>query len=381
MADRTDRARDLLETAKSEPGAVDLDVARELLTAEGNTTRNVTLKALAVTAVDDPGRVATMSDRIIEALDDPFPVARSTAAGALTVLARTHPGEVRPAVPKLIDQLDDQSPEFRFRVAGAVATVADAYPEAFADYGDELLDVLVHGPTVDTDVDAVQGLDEPVGGPSQRRDGIEQQLEQQEQRSQSTREIAASVLIDVAAHEPDDLAGRLSDVESLTTDSSPIVRGAMLEVLAEIAAADPDAVDPVLDAVLERLDDDAPFVRASAIEALRAAGDAAAVEPLREVAESDSDEEIAELAAEAADELADAVGCAIFASRLTDRARPRDRGWRGAPRRRRRPPGDPRAGRSADRASRPVRRGNRDRRRGFRSPAGPSRGRTPVRRR
>lgn len=308
MSEQLERAQALLETAKSEPAAVDLDVVDDLLGADGNTVRNVTLKALVAVAAEEPDRVASMSERVIDALDDPFPVASSMAAMVLSVVAMSRPEVVRPAVPALIEMLDDETPLFRFRAVGAIAAVSDSHPEALVEHADELVDVLVGGPKIDpqTDVTVTDSQAGPVNGPSSIRENtFARQQQKQQFRSQSARGVTATVLVEVVKVDPSVCARRIADLASLTSDDSVPVRGSILEVIAHVAEDDPDAVQGTTDALLDRLDDDVEFVRMWAIRALAAADATEAIDPLREVTESDPDEDVAELAASTVDSLVD----------------------------------------------------------------------------
>lgn len=299
MTEQLKQAQALLEMSKSDPSAVDLKEAEDLLKADGNTVRNVTLKALVAVAAEEPDRVASMSEQVIDALDDPFPVASSMAAMVLSVLARDRPEVVRPAVPALIRMLDDETPMFRFRAAGAIMAVCNSHPETFVEHADELVDVLVAGQKIDpqTDVSVTDSQAVPVNGDlSIKEHTFTREQQKQRLRSQSAREVTVNVLVEVAKIDPSVYACRISDLASLTSDSSPPVRGAILDVITRVAEDDPDAVRGSTEVLIDRLDDDDKFVRAGAIQALGAADATEAIEPLREVAESDSDEDVAELA-------------------------------------------------------------------------------------
>lgn len=307
MEERQTEAHDLLETATSEPETVDLDAVVDLLSVEDSTTRNVALKALGAVAHRHPDRAASVSEPLIASLDDPFPVASNTATIVLGLIAGHSPDVVR-AVPSLIGKLNDEVPQYRFHAAGAIAAVSEGYPEAFVTHSDDLFDFLVGGPRLEGDESGRSdgSLDAALyGSPRQRVDTIRREQQTERRHSQSTREMAAAVLVRVARIAPEVCARRLTDIVTLLEDDAAPVQVAAIEIITHIAENNPAAVEPGLDALIERLDEDVALIRMWAIEALGTAGATGAIDELYEVADTDPDEEVADYAAEIVDTLSE----------------------------------------------------------------------------
>lgn len=302
MEDRLNEAHDLLRRATLDPDTVDLDVAIDLLEADSDTARNVTLKAIGAVAHKRPARVVPVAERVIDTLDDPFSVASSTATMVLMLLAQNHPEAVCPAVPVLIGKLDGDVPQYRFHAAGAIAAVSDEHPERFVEYSDELFDFLVDGPRVESDE-----FIHRAGLREDRENTIRRQQQIQRRHSRSTREVMASVVAEVAKIAPEACARRLSDIVLLLDDDAVPVRVAALEIVVHIAKNDSAVVEPEIDVLLERLDEDIAPIRLWAVKALGAVGTVEVIGELREIADTDPDEEVANCAATAIDTIGEAT--------------------------------------------------------------------------
>lgn len=287
----------LVDTAKSDPDAIDLEEIEALLDDDWEEMRNTGLKVLVGVAVDDSDRVVALVDDVIDCLDESYGIARSHAALVLSLLAEDHADLVEPAIPQLVENLTDETPMYRYRAARAVALLAESKPDSFVEHTDELIELLVDGPTV--------SKPNPPDDPSRRAEFQEQmkQLEPDFARSAATKEVAANVLVEVAREDPTLCVERLEALLPVlrNDDEVPHVRGAVIDVIRYVATADSDASDVAIDALLEHLEDDTTLVRARAIRALGFAEITDAIDSLRTIAESDPDEDVRELAAETAD--------------------------------------------------------------------------------
>jgi hypothetical protein len=296
----------ILETARTDPDAVDLETIVALFDADRGQVRNVALRCARVVASDDPSRVAAISEHILERLDDEFAVAGSTAAAVLASIAPDHPDTVRPAVPTLVDKLDEHPPQTGYRAARALTPLLEDDPAEFVSEADTLLDVVVDPPEVwAPEPDRLQDL------PGTKRDSITNLLASRrdeivtdEARVRVIREFAAHALVEVTALDPDAIADRLEDITPALSRDPPLARAATIDVIANVAKEKPAAAAPATEALIDLLEDDEEFVRTHAVRALGFAEATDAVEPLRAVAE-DADGELGELAADTADWLAE----------------------------------------------------------------------------
>ncbi|TYT61506.1 HEAT repeat domain-containing protein [Natrialba swarupiae] len=304
MAEQNARTKELLDAVQDDPTAIDLELAEELLDAEGASGRATALQAISVIATEEPDRVLEYTDRVVELLDDDVLSVRSTAALALTSLARNRPDTVVPAVPSLVDILGEEPPLFRFRAAGALAPLTADHPDAFVEHTDHLFELLLDGPTFDDDPRAIAMSDELSAEEKQRTlstlAGRSDEWKRARTRSNAAREVVANVLVEVARVGPEEIESRLDRILEMLSDDDAAVRGAGIEMIRHVAEDDPDAVEDAIDPLLALLDD-VEFVRARTIRALGYAEAGPAIEPLREIASTDSNDDIADLAADTAD--------------------------------------------------------------------------------
>lgn len=310
MATQRERSRadELVTAAQSDPDEIDLETVAELFDAERAVGRTAALQAVSVLAADEPERALRFADRVVERLEDDVLSVRSTAALAAMSLARERPETVVPAVPTLIDLLDEEPPLLRFRAAGALAPLTESHAETFVDRVDRLAALLVDGATFDADPKAIATSDELTAERKQRQlamlEGRGSEIQRGKARSRGTREVVANVLVEVARIAPETCAAVFPDIRAALSDDDPAVRGGAVEIVRHVADRDPSAVDEAVDPLVELLDDDVDFVRARAIRALGYAEATAASKPLRELARTEADEDVAELAADTADWLA-----------------------------------------------------------------------------
>ncbi|RQG99188.1 HEAT repeat domain-containing protein [Natrarchaeobius oligotrophus] len=300
--DLESRSRELLERARTEPDRVDVSAIEPLLEADDGHVRHDALRAATLIADDEPDRLRPIAGVIRARVDDPYPVASSTAMMALSLLGESHPDAVRPVAPTIVDHLDDPSPGYRFRAASALVPLAEPYPEFFVERADVLVDRLVAEPVV-TPIRTEAVREENLS--PDRIKTREKAREADRGRSIACREILAHLLVHVANVRPDALADRLEEIADELEAAEPSVREALVDVFGHVAEADLSTVELPIDRTVALLEDDDPTVRARAIRTLGFAGAADAVDSLRAVAESDDDEAVAEFARETADWLAE----------------------------------------------------------------------------
>lgn len=307
MTERAPADEPILETAREDPAKVDVDKVVSLLEAEQGQVRNVALRCLNLVARDDADRVAPVTDEVIEALDDEFPVAGTTATAVLARIAADRPDAVRPALSKLVENLEENPPLRGYRAARALSPLLEHDPAGFVPEADALLDVLVDPPEVwapspaelrELPSDERERITSLLAS---RRDAIAKDVS----RTEGIREFAAHALVEVAEREPDAIADRLEELPPALTNEPALARAATVDVIASVAKADPAAATPTIDALIERLEDDVEFVRVHAVRALGFAEATEAIEPLRDLAAADVDDDLRALADETATWLAD----------------------------------------------------------------------------
>jgi len=297
---------DLLETARERPEESDVDTLVSILEWDDNQARNVALMALAHVAADDPSRVVEHTDDVIERLDDEFPVAQTSATQVLAKIAPEYPEAVEPALPQLVEKLTQMPPLNGYRAGRAMAPILRENPEAFLPYTDDLIDVVEEPPSP-----GIPSAEELKEMPNEKRKKIEETLEDRTDEARADifrcygiQEIAAHALVEISEIEPEAIADRTEDLRPGLTAEPSVVTAATLDVLANVGQEDLAAVEPLLEDVLDLLWDTPTNVRVHAVQTLGFVGVTEAVEPLRELAESDAPEvteDLAELAEETAD--------------------------------------------------------------------------------
>lgn len=266
------------------------------------------------------------------ALESPRPLVRQRGARVCASLAETDVERVRPFVDDLGQRLHDENPGVVQATAGTLTEVASADPDAVAGVvthaaaladadlagvqlaGAELLAaVATQRPT--HCVPVVGTLLDSLDRPMTTADGesvadciedratqrtVRQHEQEERQHEQVARQLLANVVVAVADADPDAVADHVEAVAPLTDHEDLVVRGAALDTLALVAQTTPTAVDPVADDVVACLDAESTVVRARAVKTLGYLGDEQYVEPLRQVAAADPDQDVAALADETA---------------------------------------------------------------------------------
>lgn len=119
------------------------------------------------------------------------------------------------------------------------------------------------------------------------------------------RSNAAGVLADIAGEYPTEVKPWVSDVIELMDDPDKRVRHNATSILARVASEHPDAVRSATEQLLDVLDDELDSTRFNACWALKRVNATSALEQLREVAETDPDEDVRSVAQLAVDTLED----------------------------------------------------------------------------
>lgn len=309
MTEEVPEDEQIVETARENPEAVDVEKVLALLDAENGVVRSTALRALAHVARHDPDLVVEHTDAFAESLDDGLSGAEVQAAALLRAIAGEYPERVAPATPQLVGKLGEQPPVKSHKAALVCSQLLAHDPEVFVPHADELVDVVQappeHGVPTEAELQAMP--DDQEQAVRDRLASRPQQAQADVERTYGVRELAANALVEVARLEPGTVADRVEDLRPGMHEEPPIVRTATLDVVANVAEHDPDAVEPLIDDLIERAGDDTTVVRTHAIQALGFAGATEAVEPLREVAAADAPEvtdDLRDLAAETADFLA-----------------------------------------------------------------------------
>lgn len=303
MSEALETAEDLLDTAREDPSAVDLDEALSLLDDEHPTARSIAMRAVAAVAADDPSRLAPHVDVLREGLQDSSLVAKTAAAGAYGHVAEYDTDLVADDPGVVIDLFDQNPPLLRYRAAMALRPVLIEDPEALAPHVEELIDVLVDGPRVSLpdpdDPEVPDDMRETVRSVAENRS---EEFDKDKSRSQGVLELAANAVVEVAECAPEAVADHVETLAEALDSQRPIVRTPVVDAIGTVAEHDSDAAAPVVDDLRALLDDDAEYVQAHTVRALGFAEATSAAEDVRALAaDEDVDENLRELAADTAD--------------------------------------------------------------------------------
>ncbi|MBV0902944.1 hypothetical protein [Haloarcula salina] len=281
------------------PEAVDRDALGEALSATKNRRRTHAAKLTATLAAEDPSFVEPLVPTIASVLGDERVVVNRELSSALASIAAESADSVTPAIAPLLELLSDDVPLVRSVAAIPVRALAVEDPTLFVGHADQLLDV------VERDVsDPTAGFDAaPLEDPEVFE--LHQSISQDEERRQFVaRTVAAMVLEEVTAIEPESVAEHVDPLLSLLNDDDAAVVGAVANCIASLARADvggvSDAATALSDQLLTWEHDDA--IRAQLLRALGYVGDSEAIPAVRTVAtDEDAPPELRTLAAETED--------------------------------------------------------------------------------
>ncbi|MFB6153649.1 MAG: HEAT repeat domain-containing protein [Halodesulfurarchaeum sp.] len=302
--DAVERARNLLEMARSEPEAIDVEAFDTLLSAEDPQARRYAIDGLQVLAARNPAAVADRADQLTALLTDPepevragassafadridpalvaettdtlagllddqYPIVRWNALEALVRAAREDPGTCQSFVDDIVPFLDADPEEVRLHAARFLAVVASAKPPVVAPAVDRLFDILR------TNSDVTVGIE-----PEMRQHGavpqsrIDQLTEGVLGRKRDLRQAAGHAIYAVAEERPTVVEQDLETLVTLLEDPDPQVRHVVLAVLFAVGDHYAERIAAHADQIAERIDDDheGRMVRAAASQTLAAIG-------------------------------------------------------------------------------------------------------------
>jgi HEAT repeat protein len=277
------------------PESVDSSAVLAALAADRAPVRQRGARVCETLAADDVDAVRPFVDALGRALHDDDPGVVQTAAAALTEVTTTDPDAVTGVLDDAATLADATLGGVQVAGAQLLAAVARQRPSHCTPIVGTLLDRLASLPATDDGQSVAACVDDRV---TQRT--IQQHEQVERQHEQVARQVFANVVVAAAEADPSAVSGHVETVAELTTVEDPVVRGAALDVLAAVGQESPCAVDPVADVVVACLDADEHVVRARAVQTLGHLQDERHVDVLREVAETDSDEDVAALADETA---------------------------------------------------------------------------------
>ncbi|MFC7140092.1 HEAT repeat domain-containing protein [Halosimplex aquaticum] len=282
---------------------VDDEEVRAALGSDDPVVRQRGTRVCATLAARDADAVRPLADDIVARLaDDSLAVARH-AGTALVSLSEAHPEAVRGDLDPVVDFAESDLGGVRMVGARVLGNVVVDRPAAVAPYVGRLVAAVAdaEGTYVQSDLEehaeAAQAADDVAA------ENVARANKEEAQKRVVARAALANVVVAVAEDDPDAVAGLVDEVAALLADPDPNVVGAALDTLNAVAEDDPDAVAPAVDAIADCLDHGDEMLRARAVRTLGFAGATETVDRLREVAETDDDEDVRDLAAETADYL------------------------------------------------------------------------------
>lgn len=262
------------------------------LSAADPTERQRAAREVETLATADADAAVEFVDELVPRLDDESLAVTRAATEALVPIARERPGAVLGALDRLVSLVASETPDVAVAAAETLSVVAVDHPDAVTAHVDQLCAGLAAGEG-STDEELPDSIEHAA-----TREAIRNVMTEERERTRYVRETVANVVVAAAEADPTCLATTVETLGQLLDDANPVVVGAAVDALGLLGEADADAVAPVRDSLVARLDHDAPTVRARTVRALGLTGDVASRPRLREVAETDPDEDVRELAAE-----------------------------------------------------------------------------------
>ncbi|MBX0325145.1 hypothetical protein EGH21_19135 [Halomicroarcula sp. F13] len=247
-------------------------------------------RVAVMVAEADADAIRPFVDALGRALRDDNPGVVRTAAAALTEAGTADPAVVAGVLDDAVTLVDSKLGGVRLSGARLLATVAKQEPDRCTPIVGTLLDHLGRLPTRD-ESSVAACVDDRV---TQRT--VREHEEEEQEYHRIARQVFANVAVAVAEADPSAVADHVDTLADLTAVEEPVVCGAALEVLAAVGRDTPSAVAPVADSVVSCLDDDASVVRARAVKTLGFLEDERYADALREVAETDPNDEVATFA-------------------------------------------------------------------------------------
>jgi HEAT repeat protein len=217
-------------------------------------------------------------------------------------IADLNPGAVVDAVPKLAALLQDGSPADATAIT-AIQRVAGAYSDAVSPITPQLIAYL-DGSDETHRIGALAVLGTlSKDYPNVAEETIPTAIELLDADHYKLRANAAGLLADLAEEYPDQVKSVVPQAIELLEDPDEKARYNATSILARVAKADPDTVEPAINPLIDALDEDFAYTRSNACWALCYFKANDAVDRLREVEETDSNEEVRHAASVAVDEI------------------------------------------------------------------------------
>ncbi|MFB6138840.1 MAG: hypothetical protein ABEJ26_00205 [Halosimplex sp.] len=279
---------------------------RAALDADDPVVRQRGARACAALAADRVESILGLADDLVARTADESLAVSRHAAIALTELSDAYPGAVADDLGPVVDLAESDLGGVRMVGARILGNVVVEFPEAVAPFVDRLVTAVADSEATlaQSDLQAYVEQAESMGGEAaQAADNIRQETKEEARKRVVARAALSNVVVAVAEHDPDAVAGLVDEMTPLVGDEDPNVAGAFLDVFRALAERDPETVAPAVDAVVDCLDRDSETLRARAIRTLGFAEATVTVDRLRTVAETDDDEDVRDLAAETADYL------------------------------------------------------------------------------
>lgn len=270
------------------------------LSAGDPTERRQATIAVETLATTDADAAVAFVDDLTPLLDDESLAVTRGAAEALVPIAERRPGALRDSLDRLVPLVTAEPADVALAAAEALSAVAVDHPDAVGAHVDRLCAGLA-GSEVSAGGDELPDSIEH----AETREAIRNVVTKERERARYVRETAANVVVAAAEADPTCLESTVDTLGDLLDDPNPVVVGAVVDALGLLGEVDADALAPVGEPLRDCLDHDAPTVRARTVRTLGLAGDVASLPRLREVAETDPDEDVRDLAAETVAFLAD----------------------------------------------------------------------------
>ena len=258
---------------------------------------------LSSVAQEHPEEVTPAAEDIIEFLaSEADPDVLADAITIVAEIADSNPGAVVDAVPKLAAVLQDGSPADATATT-AIQRIAEAYPDAVVPITPQLTAYLG-----ESDESHRIGALAILGilskdYPDVAEDTIPTAIELLDADRYKLRANAAGLLADLADAYPDQVKPVVPRAIELLDDSDEKARYNATSILARIAKTDPDAVEPAIEPLIDALDEGFAYARSNACWALGYLAAEDALERLRDIEETDPNEEVRHAASVAIDEI------------------------------------------------------------------------------
>lgn len=217
------------------------------------------------------------------------------AGTALLAVAVERPEAVLDAVPQIVTLATNEVNSVRLLGANVLGTLAVEHPAALADDVHRLLPVLHEKTGPYEPSEAVTGVDD-----EETSQSVAEHEQEEHRMKLESLGVIANVVVAVVEAEPAALFDHVDEFVELFDHDDASIAGAAVDAVAAIADADPEVAAPAFGALVDCLERDDERVQARAIKALGFLADDRAVAPLRELAETTDDEDVADLAAETA---------------------------------------------------------------------------------